>query len=410
VKLLVIGAGLAGLLVAEARQAAGDEVVVLEARDRVGGRLWTLRGHFAEGQFGELGAETIYAAQPNVMALVDRLGLQARACGYFDREAPPMLFGGRRLAADERRAITGYLVAAYRERPPVPFENLQAWTARLRAPREVVAYVHSFAQYTPVISLRLAEAAEFGRQLLLPGADSFRIVGGNDLIATRLAEGLDIRLRQRVRVIDWSGPSVAVETDGGRFAAERVVVTVPGPLVTGLGFWPALPGEKVAALCELPYGTGAKVIAQYRERAQAAQAVGTGCFTDGFPPWLVVQSPHQGGEAALVSSLFGGDDEPAVPDEAIYAAFDRTVAALADRPAVTRLGQASHSWTHDEFSRCIVRAPLGDQRTRLLPAISAALGERVFFAGEHTDDRLGPGGLEGATRSALRVLTELQTA
>ncbi|HKY95314.1 MAG TPA: FAD-dependent oxidoreductase, partial [Kiloniellales bacterium] len=335
---------------------------------------------------------------------------EAKACGYFDREAPPMLFGSKRLAEPARRTITGWLIAAYRERPPVPFENLQAWTSRLRAPREVIAFVDSFAQYTPVISLRHADAAEFGRQLLLPGSDSFRIVGGNDLLTTRLAEGLDLRLGQRARVIDWSGPTVVVETDSERFAAARAVVTVPGPLVAGLGFWPALPGEKVAALAELPYGTGAKVIVQYRERSLASAAVGTGCFTDGMPPWLVEQSPHQGGQAALVSSLLGGDAEPPVPDERVYAAFDRTVAAFAGRAALTRLGEAAHSWTHDEFSRCIVRAPIGDQRTRLLPAVRAPLGDRVLFAGEHTDDRLGPGGLEGATRSALRVLAELERA
>lgn len=407
-KLLVIGAGLSGLLVAERRRAAGDEVVVLEARQRLGGRLWTLRGHFAEGQFGELGAETLYGGQANVMALVQRLGLEARSCGYFDPEAPPLLFGGRRLAPNESRAITGWLLAAYRERPPAPFENLEAWSGRLGAPAAVVAFLTAFAQYTPVTALRHAEAAEFGRQLL-HGGDSLRIVGGNDLIATRLAEGLDVQLGQRVRALEWSGPGVAVESEGGRFVADRAVVTVPGPLVAGLGFWPALPGDKVAALAELRYGTAAKVIAQYRERAAISAAVGPGCFTDGLPPWLVEQSPHQPGAAALVSSLPGGDAEPAALDESVYAAFDRAVAGMTGAP-VTRLGAAAHSWTRDPFARCIVRAPLGDQRTRLLPAVRAPLGDRVFFAGEHTDDRVGPGGLEGATRSALRVLEELRGA
>jgi monoamine oxidase len=69
---------------------------------------------------------------------------------------------------------------------------------------------------------------------------------------------------------------------------------------------------------------------------------------------------------------------------------------------------ASHSWTNDPFSQAIVRAPIGDQRARILPVISAPLGNKVFFAGEHTDNREGPGGLEGAARSAMRVLSEIE--
>jgi monoamine oxidase len=396
---------LSGLAVANRRQAVGDDVVVLEARERVGGRLWTVRGQLQAEQFAEMGAETIYAGHDNVMALVAEAGLETVACGYFDPAAPPMLFGGRALAGHERRAITGWLTDAYASSPPQPFENLEAWTNRLRAPRDVRRFLESFTQYTPVTALRHADAAEFARQLT-HGSDSFRIVGGNDLLATRLASRVDVRLRQRVRVVDWSGRQVRVETDGEAIVADRAVVAVPGPLTTRIGFWPALPAEKVIALSELTYGTAAKVVVQYAERDVVTAAVGHGCFTDSVPPWIVEQSIHQQGDAACVSTLLGGDAEPAVVDESLFSAFDRAVAALAG-VAVTRTGQLFHSWTRDELAGVIVRAPLGDQRTRVLPHVQRPLGDKVFFAGEHTDDRVGPGGLEGATRSALRVVAEL---
>ena len=65
------------------------------------------------------------------------------------------------------------------------------------------------------------------------------------------------------------------------------------------------------------------------------------------------------------------------------------------------------NWTDDPYSRCIARAPIGDQRETLLPPIRAPLGRSVFFAGEHTDDRPGPGGMEGAIKSAYRVVAEI---
>lgn len=404
-KVLVVGAGLSGLVVAHDRAAAGDDVVIVEARDRVGGRLWSVHGALAAGQFAELGAETIYACQESVLALVRRLGLDAVACGYFDPTAPSMLYSGRALDEQERREITGWLLRAYRDTAPEPFENLEAWSNRLRAPRSVVAFLTAYAQYTPVTSLRHADAREFARQLTHE-SDSYRIVGGNDLLAKRLAEGLDVRPGQRVRVVDWSGDRVAVETDTETLVADRVVVTVPGPLVAGLGFWPPLPPAKVSALSELTYGTAAKVVVQYADRDTVSSAVGPGWFTDDVPPWLVEQSVHQPGDAVLISSLLGGDAEPPEIGADVYSAFDRSISALVGRP-VARLGQVSHSWTRDEFSRAIVRAPLGDQRARILPEVQRPLANLVFFAGEHTDDREGPGGLEGATRSGLRVAAEL---
>ena len=75
--------------------------------------------------------------------------------------------------------------------------------------------------------------------------------------------------------------------------------------------------------------------------------------------------------------------------------------------AVTRTFGTIANWTDDPWSRCIARAPIGDQRETLIPTIRAPLGSNVFFAGEHTDDRPGPGGMEGAITSAYRVVGEI---
>lgn len=406
VKIVVVGAGLSGLVAARERADAGDDVTILEARDRVGGRLWTLHGGLGEGQYAELGAETMYEGHEKIMALTEKLDLTAVACGYFDAVAPPMLFRGCVLDEADRRAITGWLNNAYNKTPPELFENLEAWSNRLQAPRDVKAFLTAYAQYTPVTSLRNADALEFRQQLVGHGRDSYRIIGGNDLLAKRLAENLDVRLGQRVDFVDWSGPQVRVETESEAFVSDKVVIAIPGPLTSEMGFCPPLPAEKARALAELTYGTAAKVVVQYEDRASIERFVGSGAFTDGIPPWIVVQSVDQDRGSACVSSLLGGDAEPPILDKSSVAEFDDSVARLTGS-AIANIGWVAHSWTRDPLSRVVVRAPIGDQRTRVLPDVQRPLGEKVYFAGEHTDNRVGPGGLEGATRSGYRVASEL---
>jgi monoamine oxidase len=200
---------------------------------------------------------------------------------------------------------------------------------------------------------------------------------------------------------------VTVESDRDTFHADRVVVTVPGPLVSELGFAPVLPVDKVRALLQLRYGNATRLVVQYSERDLIKQAIGSGCFTDRMPGFVMEQSVHQGGDKIVVSGLAAGDAEPSgLTDEEILDQVDATMTSVAGQP-VNRVFGFVKSWTRDPWSRAVVRAPIGDQRESVLPLIAAPLGGRLFFAGEHTDDRVGPGGMEGAIKSGYRVAREV---
>jgi monoamine oxidase len=216
-----------------------------------------------------------------------------------------------------------------------------------------------------------------------------------------------VRLEHPVRVIGWDATGVTVESERETFRADRAVVTVPGPLVSELGFEPSLPPDKVRALLQLRYGNATRLVVQYAERELVKQAIGSGCFTDRMPGFVMEQTVHQQGDPIIVAGLAAGDVEPSgMTDEQILDSVDATMSSVVGRP-LRRLAGYVKSWTHDPWSRAVVRAPIGDQRSSVLPLIAAPLGKRVFFAGEHTDDRVGPGGMEGAIKSGYRVAKEV---
>jgi monoamine oxidase len=221
---------------------------------------------------------------------------------------------------------------------------------------------------------------------------------------------VDVRLEHVVRLIDWSGSSVVAETEKGQFEGDLLILAVPGPLTTDIGWNPALPAEKVRALVTLRYGTGAGVAVQYRERERVSDAVRTAFFSDRIPRWLLDLSVDQAGDAVIVTTILSAESEPrGLTQEQVLGQVDAALAEIAGGP-VTRLGGAIVSWTDDPFARCIARAPIGDQRETVLREIKRPLADRVFFTGEHTDERPGPGGMEGAVRSGLRVADEVLSA
>jgi monoamine oxidase len=219
-----------------------------------------------------------------------------------------------------------------------------------------------------------------------------------------------VRFEHVVRLIDWSRSSVVVETEKGKFEADLLVLAVPGPLTTDIGWNPPLPAEKARALTSLRYGTGAAVAAQYRERNAVSDSVRTAFFSDRIPRWMLDLSVDQPGNAAIVTTILSAESEPrGLAQNDVLGEIDSALTEIT-RSTVTRLGGAMVSWTDDPFARCIARAPIGDQRETVLREIKRPLGEQVFFAGEHTDERPGPGGMDGAIRSGLRVVNEVTGA
>lgn len=405
-RVLVVGAGLAGLVTATELKAAGCEVLLLEARHRVGGRVLTVRDGLGHGQFADVGAEIVYPGQKRIAALCRRHGLELSESVRLGREGPNLVFQGKRLSSAAAGEILGELGQKITEVPPHPYETVAQWLRRGRVSPPAEVLLGAIAQSTPAGPLRIADAQELNVHLSW-GEGYRKIKGGNDLLPRALAAGLEVRLGRAVRRIAWAGGGVEVETDAESFTADRAVVAIPGPLVLELAFDPPFSPERVRALLELRYGNATRLVVQYAERDLVRDAIGTGCFTDRMPGFVMDQSVHQEGPAVVVSGLAAGDAEPvALTDEQVLDRFDETVSSVVGRPLRRRFGHVKR-WTSDPWARAVVRAPIGDQRDSVLPVIAAPLGDRVFFAGEHTDPRVGPGGMEGAIASGYRAAREV---
>ena len=405
-KTLVVGAGLSGLVASHRLQAAGHQVTILEARPRVGGRVLTLREPFAEGQHADVGAMILYEGQNTILDLCREFGIVLTPVKTVGAELPRVKLKGRHLDPEEIGACFGELGEAKSAHPAEPFETAAAWVRRCRLSVRAIALLDALIEIQPSVPLRFVDARSlhFGPERYL------QMVGGNDQLPRRLAQDLDVRLEHVVRLIDWSPPSVVVETEKGQFEGDLIVLAVPGPLTTDIGWNPPLPAEKVRALVSLRYGTGAAVAAQYRQRKSVSNSVRTAFFSDHIPRWMLDLSVDQSGHAAIVTTILSADSElHSLAQNDALGHINSVLAEITGSP-VTRLGGAMVSWTDDPFARCIARVPIGDQRETVLREIKRPLEKRVFFAGEHTDERPGPGGMDGAIRSGLRVVDEITGA
>lgn len=432
--MLVAGAGLAGLVAARDLAAMGASVTVVEARERAGGRVWTLRDGFVDGQHAEAGGDMIDEEQHAIRTLADQLHLkQVRILsGGFsyarpDRRGAVRLVsrsasrGWERLARELREIIDRYRAAERRWDTPVASEigrrSVTEWLGAIGADeelRETTQGLRGFFLADPDELSLLALVDQFSNEGSPAPGKMYRIEGGNDRLSAALAAALGDRLRLNTELLAVSqrGGTVRASLRSGRtrsqMQADYVVFALPAPLLRRIPITPALPVQQHEAIASLRYGRGTKTLLQFDTRfwrgATRPRAFGSPLpFGAGWEA-----NEEQRGKAGILALLAGGsasDSTADIIERDGVAGLVRALDWLGSGDA-TLLAWKQARWEADPWSRGGYAVFDPSFRPSLRGWLALPCG-RLFFAGEHTSIRW-QGYMNGAVESGRRAAAEIR--
>ncbi|MER7566832.1 flavin monoamine oxidase family protein [Streptomyces sp. NPDC048523] len=433
---LIVGAGLAGLTAAAELSAAGHEVTVLEARDRVGGRTHGIE--VAPGQWADAGAAYLGARHTELMALISRLGLSTTPTTTDGRSR--FSLGGAGLRSTEGRFPPLSAVAlgelfdllddvtrSVRVDAPWLTPNAEYldgisaadWVAEHVAHEDVRLFFPLFlgemmaADPADVSVLHMAFYLRSGGGIrylnaFAGGAQEDRVDGGahqlTELLAAKLGDR--VRLAEPVRVVEDTGAGVRVHTDQGVHEGDSVVVAVPPLLADAIEYRPGLPfrrsGEstvpgcavKVHLIYERPF---------WRDHGLSGWSVNS----DGPLLSTVDDSPPGAGVGILTGFVTGKEAKEFAaldPGSQWEAAASQARRLFPELPEP--IGHHVTDWINDEYSRGCYAALFGPgDWVSFGPRLAAPHG-RIHWAGTETSTEFF-GLMEGAIRSGRRAADEI---
>jgi monoamine oxidase len=446
---LVVGAGVAGLIAARDLAAAGLDVRVVEARDRVGGR--TLAEKIpATDEHIEMGGQWVGPTQHRVLSLIGELGLATFPT--YDSGRHTIEFGGatRRYAgripwlgaltlADvalaqlrldrtaRRVARAGGGAAPWADRDAarldaITFDDWLRRRTRTDGGRRFFRIITEavFSAEPEDLSALWALfyiGAAGGLDPLINtagGAQQDRVVGGSARICAALAAAMPdaVELSAPVTAVDWSADRVRVEAGGRTYTARRLVLAVPPALAARIAYTPALPADRTQLLDGLPMGAVIKVNVVYDEPFWRAEGLSGQANSDVRALNTVFDNTPPGGSPGVLVGFFeGGHARSAAaltPDERRLVALRDLTAYFGPRAAhpVAYLERdwCAEPWSGGCYGAFAVPGVLG----RFGAALRAPIGP-MHFAGAETAKRW-TGYLDGAVESGQRAAAEVVAA
>lgn len=443
-RILVLGAGMAGLGAALQLIEQGHDVTILEARTRPGGRVFTIREPFADGLYAEGGAMQVFESHGRALRYIKEFNLEIDPIQAPRAKSVRHMMGKRietnpgepiawpfELDEAERKAaspnalyVTPHLAAINdAERRNALLEGFgkydkQTFTEFLVASGAspgaiailkvgLVSGLGDGADHASALNL-LREAAH--RSL---SRQSFTIRGGTDRLPKALAAKLGARIHYGTAASrieqDANGVRVVASQGGNAhtFTADRLVCTIPFSVLRRMSVSPAFPAPKRAAINELLYTSVVRTYVQTRTRFWHEDGISGNASTDLAVMGIAERTINQPGTRGMLESYQAG----AVARRATAMSESERLTAVLDGMAMVypRIreqyeGGASKCWDADEWSRGAYAWFKPEQMTSWLPHIARAEG-RIHFAGEHTSTQ--PGWMEGALESAERVVSEI---
>jgi monoamine oxidase len=430
---LVAGAGLAGLAAARDLAAMGARVTVVDARDRVGGRVWTIREGFMENQHAEAGGDLIDDQQDAICGLARELGLPLVRIlrGGFayvrsDDKGRPRIVqrgiarGWDHLAQALVDPIRAYQLAEQRWDSPITAalarRSVAAWLDGVNGDTELrtmATGLRGFFLADPEELSLIALVDQFaGDSTSVPGR-MYRIEGGNDRLTTAMAAALGDRVRLRTEVVAVSqrGPRVRVTLKDARaqsqLTCDYVVFAVPAALLRRIPITPSLAAQQHEAFGRLKYGRATKTLLQFSRRFWRVPGQPR-AFGSALPLGALWEgNEEQRGAAGILTLLAGGSASDATQalvgrggPEALVQSLDwlgsRRAELLASRQIV---------WEHDPRARGGYAFFDPSFNPELRQWLARPAG-RLFFAGEHTSVKW-QGYMNGAIESGRRAAAEI---
>ena len=449
-RIIVIGAGLAGLAAGYELTQAGHDVVILEARARPGGRVETLRKPFSDGLHADAGAHFI----PN------NHDLTIRYTRLFKLTLEPStpLFEARLFYVHDQRVVANYGVEVDWPFDLTPEERklgrLGMWERYISAALEDLGDVtapgwpegHRLERYDRMTAAELlrSRGASPGAVALLrvgyldligDGIDSYSalqmlhnlalrqmetvrytISGGTDLLPKAFAERLTGKIRYESPVVriepGEASASVVVGRQGQheRLTADHIVCTIPFSVLKGVDVSPAFSQGKTRAVQELPYTSIARVYLQFGRKIWTTENLYVTAATDLPIKWLFEHTINQPGRRGILEAQASGVEGRRVTrmteDDRIQFALGNVERVFPGIRDDFERG-TSKAWDEDPWAHGAFAYFGPGQMLALLPDIARPEG-RVHFAGEHTSP--WSAWMQGALESGLRVTREINEA